>query len=89
MKNDSQNYLLFIIHKIFNLTNKQMTISKLMTIASSDGSVIVDAEIHTISNLQSLTCAGRNTSNASKLAISNCQAIATANPGNITFDFKE
>ena len=70
-----------------------MTVLNLQSIASSGGSVIVSAASYSALNLQSIamTCKAKGVDlvikEANKLTVLNCQTIASANPGHVTFDF--
>lgn len=69
------------------------TTSNLQAIANAGGSVIVSATKYTTSSLQSIANACKSGGSnliirdADKLITSSCQAIASANPGHVYFDF--
>lgn len=78
---------------MIELNVNDMTTLNLQAIASSGGSVIVDANKFTVLNLQAIANAGKAKGatlivvNANVLSVLNCQEIASANPGHVIFNF--
>lgn len=72
-----------------------MTVLNLQAIVTAGGCVVVNAGSYSALNLQTIAIAGKRSGgklhikNANNLTVLNCQAIASANPGNVTFDFSE
>ncbi|HCK24643.1 MAG TPA: hypothetical protein DHW31_07690 [Bacteroides graminisolvens] len=72
-----------------------MTVLNLQAIVAVGCCVVVKASDYTVFNLQSIATSGVKSGgklhikNANSLTSFNCQAIASANPGNVTFDFSE
>jgi hypothetical protein len=70
-----------------------MTVLNLQTIVTAGGCIVINASDYNVLNLQAIAMAGKKSGgklhikNANSLTVQNCQAIASANPGNVTFDF--
>lgn len=72
-----------------------MTAAQLINIAKAGGSLVVDASNFAGSQLVNIAKAGNDkgtkliVKNANRLMSSTCINVASASPGNVTFDFSE